>query len=100
VLDGERLAVITATTPLLMAVLFGPDAKHTIVPTPALQLSVVPVSVSADPAATLRETTSVGEYASVHWRLAGALAGAVNERLSESEVPWRADPEAKLSDGA
>jgi hypothetical protein len=55
VLDGERLAVITATTPLLMAVLFGPDAKHTIVPTPALQLSVVPVSVRADPEAKLSD---------------------------------------------
>jgi len=94
------LAVITATTPLLMALLSNPDAKHTKVPTPAVQLIVFPASVSAEPAATLSETTSVGEYPSVHWRLAGALAAASNERFSESEVPWRADPEAKLSDGA
>jgi hypothetical protein len=83
-----------------MALLFNPDAKHTNVPTPALQLIVVPAAVSAEPAVTLSEATSVGENASVHWRAAGALAGALNERFSESEAPWKADPEAKLSDGA
>jgi hypothetical protein len=100
VLAEERMAVTTATTPLLMAVLFDPDAKHTKVPTLAAQLIESPAAVSADPAATLSETTSVAEYPSVHWRAAGALAGALNETLSESEVPCRVDPEAKLSEGA
>jgi len=31
--------------------------------------------------------------------LAGALVPALNERFRESELPWRADPEAKLKDG-
>jgi hypothetical protein len=100
VLDTERLAVITATTPLLMALSFDPDTKHTKVPTPAVQLIVFPAAVSAEPAVTLSEVTAVGEYPIVHWSPAGALAAALNERFSESEVPWRADPEAKLSDGA
>ena len=99
-LDRDRLAVITATMPLLMALLSSPDARHTKVPTPALQLIVFPAAVSAEPAVTLSEATSVGEYPIVHWRPAGALAAALNERLSESEVPWRADPDAKLNDGA
>jgi hypothetical protein len=83
-----------------MALLSDPDARHTRVPMLAAQLIVFPAAVSAEPAVTLSEATSVGEYPSVHWRSAGALASALNEKFSESEVPCRADPDARLSDGA
>ena len=39
---AERVAVTVASVPLLMAVAFVPDATHTNVPTPELQLSVFP----------------------------------------------------------
>lgn len=98
-LVGERFAVTTATTPLPIAVLFIPAARHTIVPTPGAQVIVFPTDVSADPGVTLRETTSLGEYPSVHCSPAGAFEAAFSERLSDTELPLRADEEAKLSDG-
>jgi hypothetical protein len=97
-LVAERLAVTTATTPLLMAVAFIPDATHAKVPALELQLSVSPTAVSAGPATALREATAVGGYVSVHCSVAGALAPALNERLREGELPWTAVPEAKVKD--
>jgi hypothetical protein len=99
-LDRERDAVTTATTPLPMAVPFTPDATQTRVPAPGLQLSVFPAAVSADPVATLSVVMAVVGYDRLHPRLAGALVVALNERLSERGLPWTADPEAKLKEGA
>ena len=99
-LIGESVTVTTATTPLLMALAFMPDAKQTNVPLPEPQLSVFPAAVSDGPAAALSEMTSVGEYVSIHCRDAGPLLLAFNERFSESELPFSADPEVKLKDGA
>lgn len=65
-LEGERFAVTTATTPLGIAVLFIPDARHTNVPTPEPQVIVFPAAVNADVGLTLKETTSLGEYPMVH----------------------------------
>ncbi len=100
VLVGERVAVTTATTPLPIALAFVPDARQTKVPTPGLQLSVSPAAVRAVPGAAVREVIAVGEYVSVHCSAAGALVAALNERFSGIELPWTADPEAKLNDGA
>ena len=99
-LVGERLAATTATTPLPMALAFIPDATQTKIPPPLLQLSVSPTAVRAGPATALREATAVGEYVSVHCSVAGALVAALNERFSESELPWTVVPEAKLNDEA
>jgi hypothetical protein len=60
-LFGERIAVIVASVPLLMAVAFMPVATHTNVPTPALQLNVFPAAVSTGPATALSPATSVAE---------------------------------------
>jgi len=96
---GESVAEITATTPLPMALVFTPVARHVIAPTPVTQLSVLPAAVSADPAIALREVISVGVYEIVHCKPAGALAPAFNDRFSETEPPLTADPEAKLNTG-
>jgi hypothetical protein len=100
VLVGERVAVTTATTPLLRALEFDPDDTQIKVPLPGLQLSVSPTAVRAGPGAALREVIAVGEYVSVHCSAAGALVPALSERFSGSELPWTADPDAKLNDGA
>ena len=55
VLLGERFAVTTATTPLLIAVALVPVARQVRVPEPGLQLSESPTAVNAGPAATLTE---------------------------------------------
>ena len=99
-LVGERVAVTTATTPLLRAVAFIPDATQTKVPMPGLQLSVSPTAVRAGPATALREVMAVVEYESVHCSAAGAPVPTFNERFSGSELPWAADPDAKLNDAA
>lgn len=97
-LFGERVAVIVASTPLLMAVAFRPDATHTNVPTPELQLSVFPAAVSAGPATAPSAATPVAEYANVHWTLAGAPEGAFRERVKGNALPLSAVPDAKLRD--
>ena len=96
---GESVAEIMATTPLPMALVLTPVARHVIAPTPVTQLSVLPAAVSADPAIALREVISVGVYEIVHCKPAGALAPAFNDRFSETEPPLTADPEAKLNTG-
>src|SRR6516162_1902468 len=63
---GESVAEIMATTPLPMALVFTPVARHVIAPTPVMQLSVLPAAVSAGPAIALREVISVGVYEIVH----------------------------------
>jgi hypothetical protein len=98
VLLAERVAVTTATTPLPMAVLFDPDATQIKVPTPELQLSVSPTAVRAEPATALREVTAADGYVSVHCSADGALLPSLNERFSETELPWTVDPDAKLND--
>jgi hypothetical protein len=65
-LEGERFAVTTATTPLGVAVLFIPDATQINVPTPEPQVIVFPAAVNADVGVTLRDATSLGEYPMVH----------------------------------
>jgi hypothetical protein len=95
---AERLAVIVASVPLPMAVAFAPDATHTNVPTPVLQLSVFPAAVSAAPATALSAETSVAEYVNVHCTLAGASEAALKERVKGNALPWSAVPDAKLSD--
>ena len=99
VLLEDRVALTTATTPLVKAVAFVPLATQVTVPEPGAQVSVSPEG-SADPAVMLTEEMAVGANERVHCRLAGALVAAVNERLSESEAPLSADPEARLIDGA
>lgn len=97
-LVGERVAVTTATTPLLIVLAFMPVAKQVRDPVPELQLSVLLVP-SASPATAVRELMSLGAYASVHCKPAGALVAAFKERFSERAPPFTADPEAKLKDG-
>jgi hypothetical protein len=58
-LVGERLAVTTATTPLLRAVSFVPHATQTKVPAVGLQLSVPPMAVRAAPGAALSEVIAL-----------------------------------------
>jgi hypothetical protein len=93
------VAVTTATTPLLMAVAFMPVARQLRAPALALQLRVLPALVRADPARMLRELMSLGAYESFHCKPAGALVAALNERFSEREPPFTADPEARVKDG-
>ena len=95
-LFGERVAVIVASTPLLTVVAFAPDATHTNVPTPELQLNAFPAAVRAGPATALTAATSVAEYANVHWTLAGAPEGAFKERVNGNALPLSAVPDAKL----
>jgi hypothetical protein len=96
---GESVAEIMATTPLPMALVLTPVARHVIAPTLVTQLSILPAVVSAGPAIALREVISVGVYEIVHCKPAGALAPAFNDRFSETEPPLTADPEAKLNTG-
>ena len=98
-LVGERVAVTTATTPLLILVAFMPLARHMTDPVLELQLSVLPAPVRAGPAIVLRELMSLGEYESVHCRPAGTLVAAFKERFSERAPPLTAEPEAKLKEG-
>jgi hypothetical protein len=95
---AERVAVTVASVPLLMAVAFVPDATHTNVPTPELQLSVFPAAASAGPATALSAATSVAEYVNVHCTLAGAPEGAFKERVKGNALPLSAVPDAKLKD--
>jgi hypothetical protein len=97
---GERVAVTTATTPLLRAVAVSPDAKQTRVPVPGLQLRVSPTPVRAGPGTAVREAIAVVEYVSVHCSVEGAPLPTFNERFSGIEPPWATDPDAKLNDAA
>jgi hypothetical protein len=97
-LVGATVAVATATMPLLMVLALMPVARHVTDPRLDMQLSVLPGPVSAAPATMLKELISVGEYESFHCKPAGALVAAFNERFSEREAPFTADPEAKLKD--
>ena len=56
-----RVAVIVASTPLLKAVAFTPDAIHTNVPKPGLQFNVFPAAVRTGPAIALSVATSEAE---------------------------------------
>jgi hypothetical protein len=93
---GERVAVIVASTPLVMVVAFTPDATQINVPTPELQLSVFPAAVSTGPATALSAATFVAEYVNVHCTLAGAPEGAFKERVNGNALPLSAVPDAKL----
>jgi hypothetical protein len=99
VLAGASVAFTTATTPVLMPVLFIPLATQVMEPVAELQLSVLPAEVSAGPAAALRALMPAG-YDSVHSRPAGALPPPFSDRFRETEPPGAADPEAKLKDCA
>jgi hypothetical protein len=96
-LAGATVAVTTATTPVLMLLLFIPLATQVMEPVPELQLRVLPAAVSAGPAAALTALMPAG-YESVHSRPAGALLPPAKERFRETEPPGAADPEAKLKD--
>jgi hypothetical protein len=87
VLVGERVAVTIATTPLLRAVAFSPDARQTKVPVPGLQLRVSPTAVRAGPGAAMRDVIAAVEYVSVHCSAAGAPVPTLNERFSGIELP-------------
>src|SRR4029077_52099 len=93
------VAVATATMPLLMVLALMPVARQVTDPVLEMQLSVLPALVRADPATTLRELMSLGAYVNFHCKPAGALVAALNERFSEREAPFNADPEAKVKDG-
>jgi hypothetical protein len=60
-LAGDRLAVTTATTPLVIALALEPLARQVRTPAAEPQLSVLPAAVSAGPAAALSPMTSAGE---------------------------------------
>jgi hypothetical protein len=93
------VAVTTATTPLLMVLVFVPLATQVADPLLAAQFSVSPAAVSADPATMLREVTSVGGYERVHCTPDGALPlAAVKERFNEIDPPLTTDPEASVRD--
>jgi len=55
------VTVTTAATPLPIVLEFKPEAKHINDPLPALQLSVLPAVVRAEPEAMLTAATSPGE---------------------------------------
>jgi hypothetical protein len=59
VLLGDRVAVTTATTPLLIAVAFIPDATQINAPAPELQLKLFPAAVNAEPAVAVSDVTPV-----------------------------------------
>jgi hypothetical protein len=61
VLVAERVAVNTATTPLVSAVAFTPEATQIKVPTPGLQVSAFPTAVRTVPGAAVREVMAVVE---------------------------------------
>jgi hypothetical protein len=97
VLLEARVAVTTATTPLLMLAVLMPLATQVRDPVAELQFSVLPAAVSAGPAAALTLLMPAG-YESVHSRPAGALLPPFKERFRETELPGAADPEARLKD--
>ena len=59
VLLGDRVAVTTATTPLLIAAAFMPEATHIKLPPAELQLKLLPAAVSAEPALAVSDETLV-----------------------------------------
>ena len=59
VLEGDKFAVTTATTPLPIGAAFIPVATQVRVPDPEPQVRVSPMDVSADPAAMLTEEMAV-----------------------------------------
>jgi hypothetical protein len=93
-----RVAVTTATTPLLMVEAFMPLATQVMDPVAELQLSVLLADVRAGPLAALTELMPAVGYDRVNSRPAGALLPAFNERFRETEPPGAAVPEAKLKD--
>jgi len=97
-LPGDRTAVIVASTPLPTAVAFAPNATHTNVPIPELQLKYFPAAVSTGPATALTVATSAAEYVNVHCTLAGAPEGAFKDSVNGSAPPLRTVPDARLSD--
>jgi len=55
------VTVITATTPLAIALEFIPTATHVDAPADAFQLRDLPAAVRDDPAPALKETILLGE---------------------------------------
>lgn len=95
----ESPIVTAATTPVPITLVFMPLAKHLIDPALAVQFSVLPAPVSADPAATLIAATSPVGYEIVHCKLVRVLLlDAVKERLKTREPPGTDDPEVKPND--
>jgi hypothetical protein len=59
VLPGDRVAVTTATTPLLIEAVFMPEATQIKLPPAELQLKLLPAVVSAEPALAVSDETLV-----------------------------------------
>jgi hypothetical protein len=98
---AESLTVTTATTPVPTVFAFMPLVTHFTDPAAEAHVTTLPADVSAAPAATLTDATSLVGYEIVHARPAGALPlEAVKERFRASEPPGTTDPEAKLKDVA
>ena len=92
------VAVTTATTPLLMVLVFVPVARQFTNPAAAEQVSVSLTAVSTGPATILKAVMSLDGYASVHCRPAGAVPGTLKERFKEMDPPLTTDPEARFRD--
>jgi hypothetical protein len=60
------VTVTTATVPFCMTELFSPATRQLYEPAPPLQLIDLPAAEALPPAAALIDTTSDGEYVSVH----------------------------------
>ena len=66
VLDGDTVAVTTATTPLAIVLAFMPLAKHVTDPVPEEQVRVFPEDDKAGPAVRLNALMAAAGYAIVH----------------------------------
>jgi len=59
--DADKVTVTTATTPLPMAVVFIPTARHFVDPVAEAQVTALPAADAAVPVATATEATSLAE---------------------------------------
>jgi len=92
---AARVAVATATTPLVIGVEFIPVARHFTLPLPFWQTMLLPTAVRADPAETLTDVTSAGAKEKVH-SSADGVPLVVIDRFSGTDPPWAEEPEARL----
>lgn len=97
---GARVTVTVATTPLAMVESVAPIARQVTVPLTELHARVLFAPVSAAPAVTTAEVTSLGTYANVHCKPAGAPPLAFKVRFSATEPPATALPDARLTEDA
>ena len=93
-----RVTVSVASTPLPIVESVAPTATQVTEPLVGLQVRVLLALPTAAPGATATDLTSPGANAIVHCDPAGAVPLALNDRLSETEPPRTAEPDARLRD--